>query len=88
MELSIDAASAERIAWAAWGVLSFIAYRLVSLAWHPGGSKRGDASRGAEKKRTRNRKREINRRLRSDFDKFEWRAQAATRNYPARAFLT
>ena len=33
MELSIDPETAERIAWGAWGVLSFIAL-ILYLRWH------------------------------------------------------
>jgi hypothetical protein len=61
MELSIDPETRERIAWGAWGgAVLHRAYCLVSMARHPGGSKRGDASSpDAEAKRTQSGKRLI-----------------------------
>jgi hypothetical protein len=53
MELSIDPGTAERIAWGAWGVLSFI----TLIAWcrwrgTPQDQEKDEPAQGAEKKRT------------------------------------
>ena len=53
----VGMSTAERIAWGAWGAAELHPpYCLAALARHPGGSKKGDASRGAEGRRTPSRK--------------------------------